>query len=96
MLAGIAGVVYVLLTIYLIVLWARFVIDLLLALRRGWRPPAALAVLFEIVYTLTDPPVRWARRLIPPMRLGGASVDFSMLVVLIACSFALNIAAAFM
>jgi YggT family protein len=34
-----------------------------------------ILVIAELIYTVTDPPIRLLRRLIPPLRLGGISLD---------------------
>ena len=40
-------------------------------------------MLFEVVYTLTDPPVLALRRLIPPLRIGAVALDLSLMVLLV-------------
>jgi YggT family protein len=35
----------------------------------------------EPIYTLTEPPLRALRKVIPPLRLGGASIDLSFMVL---------------
>jgi YggT family protein len=46
-------------------------------------PPGFLLVLAEIVYTLTDPPLKLLRKIIPPLRLGQVSLDLGFIVLLI-------------
>jgi YggT family protein len=78
---------YIALFLYFMVMWARFVLELVTAFVPRWRPRGATLVAAEGVYTLTDPPVLFTRRLIPPVRFGGISLDFAwsivMLVVLV-------------
>jgi YggT family protein len=31
----------------------------------------------EVVYTVTDPPLKFIRRFVRPVRLGGVAIDFS-------------------
>jgi YggT family protein len=57
--------------------------DLALSLVRDFRPKGALVVLFEIVYTLTDPPLRLLRRYIPPLRVGNIAFDLGFLLLFI-------------
>ncbi|TQL48144.1 YggT family protein [Homoserinimonas aerilata] len=80
-------IAYFALLIYFLLMWGRFILELVVAFSRGWRPKGAVLVLAEFVYTLTDPPVLFTRRLLPPIRLGGISLDFAwsivMLVVLV-------------
>ena len=51
---------------------------------RSWSPAGPLLVLLEIVYSITDPPIKALRRVIPPLRLGSVALDLSFLIVLIA------------
>jgi YggT family protein len=92
----VAGIVYVLLLVYFFVLWARFILDLARTFSRHWRPKGFGLVLAELVFTLTDPPIRLARRVIPPLRVGAAALDFSwsvvMLVVIVLLYIALIVA----
>jgi YggT family protein len=74
--AIIASIVYYLLLIYFLTMWARFVLDLVRALRRSWRPRGAGLVAAEAVYTVTDPPIRLFRRLLPPVSFGAVALDF--------------------
>ena len=67
-----------------LVLIARFVIDWVQVLARSWHPRGAVLVLCEFVYTLTDPPLRALRSVIPPLRLGSVALDLSPMLLLIA------------
>jgi len=67
----------------IIVLLARFVLDWVQMFARQWRPKGAVAVLCEGLYSLTDPPLKVVRGFIPPVRLGGAAIDFSPMILLI-------------
>ena len=87
------SVLVTLLWIFLILLFARFIIDLVMAFSRGFRPTGALLVVFEIVFTITDPPMRFLRRFIPPLRLGGIAIDLSFLLLFILTQVAINYAA---
>lgn len=73
----------VLLSIYGLILFARVIISYVLQLSE-YRPSGAMAVVFEVVYTLTDPPLRFLRRFVPPLTIGRVSLDLSFLVLLIA------------
>ncbi|RYJ05903.1 MAG: YggT family protein, partial [Actinomycetales bacterium] len=50
---------------------------------RSWRPSGFVAVVCEGLYTVSDPPLRSIRRVIPPIRLGGTMLDLSPMVLLI-------------
>ena len=69
--------------IAIFVLFARFVIDWVMVLARSWRPRGFVAVLCEGIFTVTDPPLRAVRGVIPPIRMGGAMLDLSPMILLI-------------
>ncbi|WP_127793266.1 YggT family protein [Agromyces sp. LHK192] len=75
------------LVIYFFVMWARFVLDLIRTFNRQWRPRGFWLVVVEAVYTVTDPPVRFFRRLVPPIRIGQIALDLgwslAMLLVIV-------------
>ena len=62
----IAGVLYLAVLVYLLLLITRLVLEWIQSYAREYRPSGLVLVLFELVYTLTDPPVLALRRLIPP------------------------------
>ncbi len=68
---------------YQLIFFARIVFDLLQIFARSWQPRGALLVIAEVIYSVTDPPLRLLRRFIPPVRLGGVALDFSFLLLLI-------------
>lgn len=72
--------------LYLLVLIARMVFDWVQVFARDWRPRGAALVAAEAVYTLTDPPLRALRRVLPPLRLGGVALDLGFLVLVVAIS----------
>jgi len=43
-----------------------------------------------VVYSMTDPPLKRIRRLIPPLQLGGVSLDLAFLIVFIVVSIAMG------
>lgn len=70
-----------LLWIYLLCLVLRMVLDWVQVFARTWRPTGFMLVVAEVVYTLTDPPLRLVRRLIPPLRLGAVALDLGFMLV---------------
>ena len=92
MIAAIASIVSNLLNLYMLVLLVRVVIDWVQLFARDWRPAGLVLVLANLVYGLTDPPLKWLRRVIPGMRLGGSGgfggfggfgIDLSFLVLVV-------------
>ena len=77
--------------VFLILLIGRFVLELVQSFARDWRPRGIVLVLAEIVYTITDPPLRFIRRLIPPIRLGGFALDLGLLILFILTTVLLSV-----
>ncbi|MGP4003161.1 YggT family protein [Streptomyces sp. 8N706] len=76
-------VIYIALYCFLIVLIFRLVMDYVFQFARSWQPGKAMVVLLEATYTVTDPPLKLLRRVIPPLRLGGVALDLSFFVLMI-------------
>lgn len=85
------SVVYLALLLYVLVLLLRLVFDWVQVFVRDWRPRGAVLVVAEGAYTLTDPPLRTLRRVIPPLRLGSIQLDLAFLVLMLACTFSMQI-----
>lgn len=69
--------------LYLLVVFGRLILDWIRVFARDWRPRGVVLVIAEAVYTLTDPPLNALRKVIPPLRLGGASIDLGFLVLVL-------------
>ena len=69
--------------IFLLILFARMILSWVPVLVRDWQPRGPMLVFAEIIYSITDPPLKALRRVIPPLRIGGISLDLSFLVVII-------------
>jgi len=91
----IGGIAELVLTLYMIVLLARLVLDYIPMFNRGWRPKGVGLVLAEVVFTLTDPPIRFFRRVIPPLRIGTIALDFGWTLTMILVIILLTVARAF-
>lgn len=76
--------------LYFIALICRLVLDWIQVLAREWRPRGPILLLAEGVYTVTDPPLKFLRRLIPPLALGGIRLDLGFLVLILGVSFLLR------
>jgi YggT family protein len=50
--------------------------------------------ILDFVYTITDPPLKFVRGFIPPIRLGPIALDLAFTIVLIAVLFLRSLAAA--
>jgi YggT family protein len=76
-------VLYLVLYVFLLTLLARFVLGWVLQFGRRWQPGRGAAAALETVWSVTDPPLKALRRVIPPLRLGTVSVDLASLVLLV-------------
>ena len=72
------------LLVFLVLLFARFIVDWILVLSRSWRPSGLMAAGLEVVYSTTDPPLKAVRKVIPPLNLGSIRLDLGFMVLLIA------------
>ncbi|MCC9175057.1 YggT family protein [Arthrobacter sp. zg-Y179] len=78
--------VYLVLVLFQLALILRIVYDAVQMFARQWRPKGPALVLATGVYGVTDPPVRLFRRVVPPLRLGGVSLDLAFLILFILVS----------
>ena len=69
----------------------RLVLDWVQVLSKDWRPRGPVLVVAEGVYTATDPPLKFLRRLIPPLSLGTIRLDLAFLVLMLAVSLTLRL-----
>jgi YggT family protein len=81
------------LLVFLLLLIARFVMEWVMQLARSWRPAGLVAAGLEVVYSATDPPLKLLRRLIPPLRLGGISIDLGFIVLFFVVLVLMNVVA---
>lgn len=88
----VGDVVSTLLWLYFVVLIARLVLDFVQMLSRDWRPTGPVLVLCEIIYSLTDPPLKLLRRIIPPLRVGGVALDLSFIFLVLVLQLAIRFA----
>jgi YggT family protein len=72
--------VYVL-YLYLLLLIIRLIMSWIQTFSRDWHPTGIVLVVAEVVYTATDPPLRFLRRYIPSLRLGTVALDLSFMVL---------------
>ncbi|QSB07041.1 YggT family protein [Natronoglycomyces albus] len=69
---------------------ARLVFGVTLRFSRFWEPGRRSAVWLETVFSVTDPPLKGLRKVIPPLRLGNVAIDLAFLVLLIGVSILLH------
>ena len=88
----VAAVLYYVLTVFLVLLFLRLIFEYVFLLARNFRPTGLIAMLLELIYTVTDPPLKVLRRVLPPLRIGGVSLDLAFLVLFILVTILRNVA----
>jgi YggT family protein len=86
------AIVSFVLLLFFILLLARLVFEYVMMFARAWRPSGLVAAGLEVVYSVTDPPLKALRRLIPPLRLGNFSIDLGFMVLLFVVLILLRVA----
>ncbi|GAA0518150.1 YggT family protein [Paractinoplanes deccanensis] len=76
-------ILYLLVYIFFLVLLARFVLGAVLQYGRRWQPSRGASAALETVWSVTDPPLKALRRVIPPLRIGNVSLDLASIVLLV-------------
>lgn len=71
--------------LYIYVLWARFILEWIRVFNPRFRPRGAFLVIVELIFTVTDPPIRFFRKLLPPIRLGQIQLDLGWMLTLLSC-----------
>lgn len=71
----------------------RLVMDYVFMFARSWQPGKAMVVALEATYTVTDPPLKTLRKVIPPLRFGGVALDLSFFVLMIIVYILINVVA---
>ena len=69
------------LQVFLFALLGRLIFDYIQMFSRTWRPRGPILYLVEAVYTVTDKPMKFVGRFVPPLRLGSVSLDMSFIVL---------------
>ncbi len=85
--APLALVLDIILSIFYFIVLARIVISFIEFLAPDWTPRGLVAVICEAVYSITDPPLRFIGKFVPPVRFGGVGLDLAPLILLLAIVF---------
>jgi YggT family protein len=75
--------VYIVGWIFLLLLLFRLVMEYVFVFARSYEPKGLMLIATESAYTVTDPPLKALRRIIPPLRIGQVSLDLAFLVLFI-------------
>jgi len=90
----IIDIVTMALFVFIVLLFARVAVNLLLIFSRNWKPKGVALVVVEGVLSATDPPVKAVRAILPEINLGGVRLDLSVLILMILATVAINILSA--
>ena len=63
---------------FIVVMFIRLVFDYVQLFAREWRPRGVVLIALETCYSLTDPPLKFVHRLLPPLRVGAFSADWTV------------------
>jgi YggT family protein len=83
-------VLFYVLSIYLVILLGRLIFSWVQTISRSWSPSGPLLIVAEVIFTATDPPLRFLRRYIPAVRLGTVALDLSFMVLFFVVIFAMQ------
>ena len=78
--------------VFWLLLIARIIVEFIRSFSRDWRPRGATVVVLEIILSVTDPPVKLLRRLIPQLTVGAVRFDLSIMVLLLLAFIGMTLA----
>ncbi len=83
--------VHLALLVFLLFLVFRLVMEYVFLLARSYRPTGLVAAALELAYSVTDPPLKMLRRVIPPLRIGQVSLDLGFIILFIAVRILMSV-----
>ena len=78
---AIRSVLHFVVLIFFVLLIGRLVVDWIQVLARDWRPHGITLVIAEAIYSVTDPPLKALRRVVPPLRIGQIQLDLAFMIL---------------
>ena len=66
---------------FIVVMVVRLIFDYVQMFSRDWRPRGGVLVVLEICYSVTDPPIRLLRGIIPALRIGRFGLDMAWITL---------------
>jgi YggT family protein len=84
---------YFIVLIFFIILIGRLILDWIQVFARDWRPRGVMLVIAETVYSVTDPPLKALRRVLPPLTIGQVQIDLAFIVIFLIVSLLLSLLA---
>ena len=77
--------------IFLLILFARMILSWIPVLVREWEPRGPMLVVAEVIYSITDPPLRLLRKVLPPVRVGNMMLDLAFIGLAILVSILMRV-----
>jgi YggT family protein len=75
----VGGIIDWVLWVFLLLLFARMILSWVPVLVRDWEPRGPMLVVAEIIYSITDPPLRLLRKVLRPVRIGNIMLDLAFI-----------------
>jgi YggT family protein len=75
----VGGIIDWVLWVFLLLLFARMILSWVPVLVRDWEPRGPMLVVAEIIYSITDPPLRLLRKVLRPVRIGSMMLDLAFI-----------------
>lgn len=77
--------------LFIVMLIGRMVVNIVMSLSPDWRPSGVWLVIVEGMLTVTDPPIKALRKVIPPLSIGAVRLDLAFMIVFFSCWIAMNV-----
>jgi YggT family protein len=77
--------------VFLLILFARMILSWIPVLVRDWQPRGPMLVAAEVIYSITDPPLRALRKVLKPVRVGNMMLDLAFIGLAIAVSILMRV-----
>ena len=90
---AVRSILYFILLIFFIFLIGRLILDWIQVFARDWRPRGVMLVIAETIYSVTDPPLKALRRVLPPLTIGQVQIDLAFIVIFLIVSLLLSLLA---
>ena len=87
----VAALLFYVVLVFFILLLIRLVLDWVQFFARDWKPSGIALVIAEATYSVTDPPLKALRRILPPVGIGSVRLDLAFLVLVLGCSVLMSL-----
>lgn len=78
---ALGSILHSVLQLFIITLIARLVLDYVQMFARNWRPKGIALVFSEFVFTVTEKPLVFVRKFVPPLRVGSVNIDLAFVLL---------------